>query len=81
MSRPRAFSLRLIGSSRGGTGTTLPAGSFSALGMGGQFLTVIPHLDLTVVGLIDTSVAFEDLTQAGREDVYMRLLEIAERRT
>jgi hypothetical protein len=43
--------------------------------------TVIPHLDLTVVGLVDTSVAFEDLTQAVSEDVYMRLLEIAEGRT
>ena len=35
-------------------GPSLPDG-YSALGMGGQFLTVLPELSLVVVGLVDTS--------------------------
>jgi CubicO group peptidase (beta-lactamase class C family) len=61
-----------------GNGTALPAGSFSAYGMGGQFLTVIPERQLVLVGLIDTSVAFADLSFDQREDVYARMLDLAE---
>jgi CubicO group peptidase (beta-lactamase class C family) len=61
-----------------GNGTALPAGSFSAYGMGGQFLTVIPELELVMVGLLDTSINFTDLSTDRREDVYARMLAVAE---
>jgi hypothetical protein len=35
-------------------GPSLPD-SYSALGMGGQFLTVVPEFSLVVTGLVDTS--------------------------
>jgi CubicO group peptidase (beta-lactamase class C family) len=48
------------------SGLPLP-GSYSALGMGGQFVTVLPEASLVVVGLVDTSAP--DLRPVRRTEI------------
>lgn len=58
----------------------LPQGSYSALGLGGQFLTVVPALDLVLVGLFDThAVGFRPLEPADRSQLYRALITEAAR--
>ncbi|MEV6624879.1 serine hydrolase [Amycolatopsis sp. NPDC051106] len=56
----------------------LPRGSFSALGMGGSFVTVIPGHDLVLVGLFDTHAGgFRPLGAGDRSALYRTLIEEA----
>jgi CubicO group peptidase (beta-lactamase class C family) len=59
-------------------GGALPHGSFSALGMGGSFVTVIPGSELVVIGLFDTHAdGFRPLGAADRSELYRTLIEEA----
>jgi CubicO group peptidase (beta-lactamase class C family) len=56
----------------------LPRGSFSALGMGGSFVTVIPGYDLVSAGLFDTHAGgFRPLDATDRSALYRTLIEEA----
>ena len=53
----------------------LPSGTFSALGLGGQFLTVVPAVDLVLVGLVDSYAhPVQPLGPADRTRLYRALL-------
>jgi CubicO group peptidase (beta-lactamase class C family) len=53
----------------------LPSGTFSALGLGGQFLTVVPAVDLVLVGLVDSYAhGVQPLGPADRTRLYRALL-------
>jgi CubicO group peptidase (beta-lactamase class C family) len=59
---------------RDGSGV-LPSGTFSALGLGGQFLTVVPAVDLVLVGLVDSYAhGVQPLGPADRTRLYRALL-------
>lgn len=54
----------------------LPTGSYSALGIGGQFLTVVPELDLVLVGLSDTYAdGFVPVEPSARSALYRSVIE------
>lgn len=59
----------------GRRGTTLPVGSYSAFGLGGQFLSVVPAAERVMVGLVDTAAPFVELGDAAREGIVAAMLE------
>ncbi|MDB5580291.1 MAG: Amide hydrolase [Bradyrhizobium sp.] len=56
--------------------TALPAGSYSALGAGGQFVTVAPAINLVIVGLIDWSApGFKEIDQPKRDALFKLIVD------